>query len=182
MFKKNEKKSPVENIDKSETKEDNKETDLPKAEAINVEELKKESTENYNRLARCLADLDNYKKRAQIEKEQLLKFGNENLITEMLPAFDTLEKAIVTIEKETPDAASTKGLALALKILEDGLKKFGVAKIEALDKPFDPNFHEAIMQKESEGEANIVLEEVQKGYTLNGKLIRPAMVIVSKKN
>lgn len=145
-------------------------------------ESRGEIEEYKNRLARCLADLDNYKKRAQIEKEQLLNFGNENLIAEMLPAFDTLEKAIMTIEKENPEAASTKGLALAIKLLEDGLKKFGVEKIEAANKPFDPNFHEAIMQKESEGEANIVLEEVQKGYTLNGKLIRPAMVIVSKKN
>ncbi len=90
-----------------------------------------------------------------------------------------MEGAILA--SKSRDGEFIKGVSLVKKQLEDALKKFGVAEVRSIGLPYDPNIHEAILQKESDKPENIVLEEMQKGYTLNGRLIRPAMVIVSKK-
>ncbi len=144
-------------------------------------EIKKELEETKNRLLRCLADFDNFKKRAIVEKEQFIKFANENLIKELLPVVDNFGRAMAAANKIEGNDEMKTGLSLVKKQIEDVLKKHGAQAIEALGKPYDPNFHEAIMQKEDEGPEGIVLEEINKGYTLNKRLIRPAMVIVSKK-
>ncbi len=145
------------------------------------EELEKDKQiEDYkNKLLRALADFDNFKKRVAIEQDNFVQFANENLIKELLPALDNFERAFKTVKSHKDEFI--KGMALVKKQLEDGLKKFGVTEIESLGKPYDPNFHEAIIQKESDKPENTVIEEMQKGYTLNGRLIRPSMVIVSKK-
>ena len=141
-------------------------------------ELAKEEIETTkNRLLRALADFDNYKKRVAMEQDQLIKFGNEGLIKELLPSLDGLSKAM----ELSKDENLSKGIALVKRQMIDALYRFGLEEIPALGLPYDPNVHEAIMQKESKEPANMIIEEVQKGYTLYGRVLRPSMVIVSKK-
>ena len=150
-------------------------------EKSEVELLQEQLEETKNRLLRALADFDNYKKRAAIEREQFVQFANEALITEVLPILDGFGRAMDAAAKIKVGAEMTKGLALIKRQLQDVLKKHGVLEIEALGKPYDANLHEAILQKEDKGSEGVILEEMQKGYTLHGRVIRPSMVIVSKK-
>lgn len=150
-------------------------------EKTEVELLKEQLEEQKNKLLRALADFDNYKKRMAIEREQFVQFANEALIIELLPVIDSLVRALLAAEKIKKSEEMIKGLALVKRQLEDALRKFGVAEIESIGKPYDPNLHEAILQKESSEPEGVVLEEMQKGYTLHGRAIRPSMVIVSKK-
>ena len=133
--------------------------------------------EQKNQLLRTLADFDNYKKFQTKDKENFVKFANETLIIDLLPVVDNFARAL-TAAKDNEEIK--KGLGLIKKQLEEALKKHGVVEIEALGKAYDPHCHEAILQKEHDGPENINIEEVQKGYTLRGKVIRPSMVIVSK--
>ena len=145
-------------------------------------ELLKEQVEEYkNKFLRALADFDNYKKRTALEREQFVQFANESLISELLPVIDGFVRAMDAAEKVKAGEEMIKGLALIKKQLEDILKKHGVEEIEAQGKAYDANVHEAIMQKEQEGPEGVIIEEVQKGYTLHKRVIRPSMVIVSKR-
>lgn len=156
-----------------EIKEVQKELPPEKTEA----ELLKEQIEEWkNKLLRTLADFDNYKKRVALEQDQFIKFANEGLIRELLPALDGLSKAV----ELSKDESITKGIALVKRQVMDALARFGVEEIDAVGKPYDANIHEAIMKKESKELSNTIIEEVQKGYTLHGRVIRPSMVIVSK--
>jgi len=146
-----------------------------------AELLKEQLAEQKNKLLRSLADFDNYKKRMALDKEQFVQFANEGIITELLPIVDGFGRAMDAANKMNAGEEMTKGLALIKKQLEDVLKKHGVLEIEALNKPYDANIHEAIMQKEHNGPEGVIIEEMQKGYTLHGRVIRPSMVIVSKK-
>lgn len=150
-------------------------------EKSEVELLKEQAEENKNKYLRALADFDNYKKRMTIEREQFVQFANETLISELLPVIDGFIRAMDAAEKAKAGQEIIKGLALIKKQFEDALKKHGVEEIEALGKAYDANVHEAIMQKEHEGPEGVIIEEMQKGYTLHGRVIRPSMVIVSKK-
>ena len=134
-----------------------------------------------NKYLRALADFDNFKKRMAVEKEQFAQFANEKLILELLPVVDGFDRATATIKQAKASAEVQDGLALIKKQLESVLKKHGAEEIDAKDKPFDPNFHHAVLQQEDDGPEDMVIEQAQKGYNLNGKLIRPAMVVVSKK-
>lgn len=135
--------------------------------------------EQKNKLLRSLADFDNYKKRTAIEQDSLIQYANENLILELLPAIDSFERALKMADKSEKDEL-LKGIALIKKQIEDSLKKFGIEEIQALGKLYDPTLHEAIMKKGSDKPEDTIIEEIQKGYTLRGKVIRPVMVIVSK--
>ena len=160
-----------------ELKEDASELPPEKTEA---ELLKEQLEEAKNKWLRALADFDNYKKRSQFEREQFVQFANENLIAELLPVIDGFKRAMDSTQKSRASEEMIKGLALIKRQLEDVLKKHGVEGIAALGKPYDANIHEAILQKEDPGPANVIIEEMQKGYTLHGRVIRPSMVIVSK--
>lgn len=146
-----------------------------------IELLKEQLEEQKNKFLRALADFDNYKKRTAIEREQFVQFANEALISSLLPIIDGFGRAMDAAGKITAAEEMIKGLALIKRQFEDVLKKHGVEEIEALGKPYDANIHEAILQKEHEGPEGIIIEEMQKGYTLHGRVIRPSMVIVSKK-
>ena len=150
-------------------------------EKSETELLKEGLEETKNRYLRALADFDNYKKRAQIEREQFVQFANESLITDILPILDGFGRAMEAAKKIKAGEEMMKGLALIKKQLEDVLMKHGILEIEALGMPYDPNIHEAILQKEHAGPEGVIIEEMQKGYTLHGRVIRPSMVIVSKK-
>jgi molecular chaperone GrpE len=154
--------------------------ELP-AQKSETELLKEQMAEQKNQLLRALADFDNYKKRVAIEREQFIQFANESIISEILPVIDGFSRAMDAAEKIKAGEDMTKGLALIKRQLEDVLKKHGVEEIEAAGKPYDANLHEAILQKEHDGPEGIIIEEMQKGYSLHGRVIRPSMVIVSKK-
>jgi len=151
--------------------------------AKRLEEKEKEATANYDRYLRAAADLDNYKKRMAREHADLVKYGNEKLIKDLMPILDSLDRAL----KQTNDAsAEVQAFSDGLKLIEAQfmacLQKHGVEKIEARGKDFDPNLHQAVMMIESEDfEDNKVIEEFETGYLLNGRLLKPAKVSVSKR-
>jgi molecular chaperone GrpE len=146
-----------------------------------LEEKEKEAKENFDRLLRTAADLENYKKRVAREKEEWTKFANEDLIKQILPFIDNLERAINHAEKVNDTGVMVEGVRLTVQQLLQALGKFGVSAIESVGKPFDPAMHEAIFVVETDKhEPNQVVEELQKGYLLYDRLLRPATVSVSK--
>jgi molecular chaperone GrpE len=141
-----------------------------------------EAEENYNRLLRVSAEFENYKKRTARETTEFKKFANQSLLRELLPIIDNLELAIKAAA-ETPDgkdACLLDGVALTRKEILKVFENFHVEPIDALGKPFDPNFHEAVMREESdEHPENTVVNELQKGYLMYDRLLRPSMVVVA---
>lgn len=140
----------------------------------------KEARENYDRYLRAAAELDNYRKRAARDRADIIKYGKEDLIKDILPFLDSLDRALE--HKDTQDAQAFRdGVALIQEQLLCCLKKHGVERIESVGADFDPNVHEALMQMESpDHEDNQVVSEMEKGYLLNGRLIRPSRVCVCK--
>jgi molecular chaperone GrpE len=139
-----------------------------------------EALANWDKFVRERADLENYRKRVQREKEELLKYGNESLILEILPVIDNMERALSHASEE-PHVAVIEGIRLTHAMLLSALKKFGVTPIETTPGcAFDPAFHQAMHQVESmELPPNTVVEELQKGYLINDRLLRAAMVSVA---
>ncbi|WP_217557993.1 nucleotide exchange factor GrpE [Paenibacillus sp. GbtcB18] len=155
----------------------------PEAEgATNAEldELRKAAEDSQQRLLRAQADFDNFRRRTRQEKEEFAKYASLKLIEQMLPVIDNFDRALVS-SRETQDfEALTKGIEMVYRQLEQVMTQEGLTPIEAVGQPFNPEFHQAIMQVESdEHEEGIVVEEVQKGYMLKDKVIRPSMVKVS---
>ena len=143
--------------------------------------LKASSDRNFDLYVRCQAEMENMKKRFQRDKEEWVKFANESLIKELLPVMDNLEKAISHSRDEGSLDALREGVELTLKGLRDTLDRAGLKEVKAMGEVFDPNFHEAVCQLEDAcAKSGTVLQEFQKGYLLNQRLIRPAMVAVSK--
>ena len=135
--------------------------------------------EEHERVLRAAADLDNQKKRAQREKEEGLKFGLEKFIKEFLLVADDLDRALG--HAEVADKASlVTGVKMVAKQLESVLAKNGVESFSAKGQAFDPRVHEAMSAVESDGPANMVHEEMMRGYTLHGRLIRAAVVSVTR--
>ena len=128
-----------------------------------------------------IAEMVNTLRRKDEETNRLLKYSNESLITELLPVIDNFERAL-NVDATSNDVESyQKGMTMIYNSLKNILEKFEVKEIEAIDKEFDPSYHQAVMQEEKEGtKENIVIEVLQKGYTYKDKVIRPAMVKVSK--
>jgi molecular chaperone GrpE len=140
-----------------------------------------EAAGNWDRFVRERADLENYRKRAQREKEEILKYGNESFIMEILPVLDNMERALGHASEES-QMAVIEGVRLTHGMLLSALKKFGVIPIEVENgSPFDSAVHQAMGQVESaDQEANTIVEVYQKGYMLNERLLRPVMVVVAK--
>ena len=133
------------------------------------------------RLLRLQAEFENYRKRMAREKAEFLKFANEGLILQFLPVLDNLERAIASARAEAGSTPLIEGIEMIARLFRSTLEKLGVKPMEVLGQPFDPGFHQAVAQVESSrAEANLVVEEVQKGYLLEGRVIRPAMVKVSR--
>jgi molecular chaperone GrpE len=146
-----------------------------------LEEKEKELNEHHDRLLRLAADFDNYKKRAAKEKEDWAKFANEDLIRGILPFIDNLERAVNHAEKVVDTGVLIEGVRLTLQQILQTLNKFGLSSFQSVGKPFDPTVHEAMLVVETDKqEPNQVVEEFQKGYLLNDRLLRPATVSVSK--
>ncbi len=176
-----------ENLQNKGEAESQKEKEIPlekmkKSQLIGkIEEIQKSVQENFDLYLRSQAEMENIKKRFQKEKEDLIKYSNESLIKQLLQVVDSLEKGVAHSQDENSVDALREGLELTLKGLLDTLKKAGIETVEALGETFDPNYHEAVLEQEDENvESGKIVQEFQKGYVLNNRLIRPAMVIVSK--
>jgi molecular chaperone GrpE len=138
-----------------------------------------EARENWDRFVRERADLENYRKRANREKEELLNYCTKNLIEEILPVVDNLERAL-THASEDDLSAVVEGVRMTHGMLLAALKKFGVTPVEAVGSIFNPDFHQAMTQiPTDEVPPNTIVDELQKGYMLKERLLRPAMVTVS---
>ena len=149
--------------------------------AARLEKAEKEAAENYDRYLRAVAELENYKKRSVREKADTIRYGTENLLRDILPLMDSIDRAMVHACNSDDFEAFRKGLDMLRQQLISCLAKHGVEQIEAVGKEFDPNFHEAMMQVEGEKERhNTVAEEFETGYLLNGRLLRPSKVSVLK--
>jgi molecular chaperone GrpE len=137
--------------------------------------------EDHDRALRAQADLENYRKRAQKEKEEVQKFGSERLLRDLLPVMDNLDRALEAAVR-TPDLDSfQKGVAMTRKAFEDSLGRHGVKSFSAKGQPFDPRLHEAIQQVETaDMPPGHVVQEVVRGFTLNERLVRPALVVVAR--
>jgi molecular chaperone GrpE len=152
--------------------------------AEKLKSKEQEAQENYDRLLRVSAEFENYKKRASREMEEFRKFSNQSLIKEMLSVVDNLELAMnSTNGHETIDKGLLDGLEMTHKEILKVFEKFNVKPISAIGQPFDPTFHEAVMQEDSDEHAdNTVINELQKGYLIHDRLLRPSMVVVGKSN
>jgi molecular chaperone GrpE len=148
---------------------------------LKFRELEDQVGQAEERALRTAADAENFKKRLQREKEEQARYANETLVRELLPVIDNLERALQHSAIAPNQEGLLEGLNMTLKGFLDTLARFGCTALEAIGKTFDPNFHEAVSQEESSKvEPNTVLKELQKGYMLKERLLRPAMVIVSK--
>jgi len=146
-----------------------------------IKDFQGESKNNYDLFLRSQAEMENIKKRNKKEKGEWIKYSNEILIKELLSVVDNLENALSHSQNENSLNALKEGVELTLKGLIDILKKSGLEEVKAESEHFDPCFHQAVTELENEDvEAGIITNELQKGYSLNQRLIRPAMVVVSK--
>lgn len=141
-----------------------------------------EAKENWDKLLRERADLENYRKRASREKEELLNYGIKSLIEEVLPVVDNLERALDHANEDGLPALM-EGVKMTHTLLLTALKKFGVCAVEGTcGTLFDPAFHQAMSQIETDEQpGNTIVQEFQKGYLLKERLLRPSMVSVAKK-
>lgn len=141
------------------------------------EELK----EKNNQLLRHVADVENFKKRLEKERNDLREFANESLIKDLLPVVDNLELAVSHAREQENTTALLEGVENVLKGFLQVITKYGVTAIESQGAAFDPAFHNAVMQQEDDSvEDQTVIQELQKGYLLKNRLLRPSMVMVAR--
>jgi len=154
---------------------------LSEAEYLKLKEDAQKGQENWDKLLRLQAEFENTRKRLDREKQEYLKFATEAVVLELLNIMDDLERTIELAQAKHEDLpAFLKGVEMILAHLYEMLKEHGVRPIEAKGRPFDPNFHEALMQaQDKDVPEHTVIEELQKGYLLNGRVIRTAKVKVA---
>ncbi len=146
-----------------------------------IEALRAEAGRNWDLYLRSQADLENYRRRAQREKEELSKFANEAILREILPVMDNLERALQHAANAQESGGLMQGVEMTLEQLRKVLEKFGVKVIDAEGQPFDPALHEAMGQVETnECPPNTVARVLQGGYLLNERLLRPSLVMIAK--
>ncbi|GGA32566.1 nucleotide exchange factor GrpE [Psychrobacillus lasiicapitis] len=143
--------------------------------------VKQQLEEEQNKAIRLRADFENYKRRVQLDKEADYKYRAQSVLSDILPVLDNFERALA-VETTSEEAASlAKGVEMVYRSLLDAVKKEGLDQIEAEGVPFDPNFHQAVMQeKDDTKDSGVVLQELQKGYKLKDRILRPAMVKVNE--
>jgi molecular chaperone GrpE len=151
-----------------------------------LKELKERAAkadENWERLLRTTADFDNFKKRAAREKQEAIKFANEGLIQKLVPILDTFDMALAAAQGVQGDGGQSlqTGVNMVFQQLKNVLTEAGLEEVDAARKPFDPNFHEAVSQRETtEAPEGQVIQQLRKGYKLRDRLLRPASVVVAK--
>lgn len=142
----------------------------------NLEEERERANKYLGNWQRSEADFSNYKKRAEQEKNEFTAFANSSLILNLLPVLDDLERALASLPPKLADLTWVEGIKLIHRKLKAVLESHGLTEVEAIGKPFDPNFHEAVAHVE--GDDGMVVNEIQKGYKLKNKLLRPTLVTV----
>lgn len=185
MAKKNEKNSTDEQPELSEAEVVSDQEVVPDIATDNLQQQLDQALEERQKLQeqllRTLAEMDNLRKRTLREKEEMGKFANENILREILPVVDNLERAVEHVEKAESTDGLLEGVRMTLTQFGQVLKRFGVEPIDAVGQPFDPSFHQAMGQLESQDHAvNTVVSELQKGYQLNERLLRPSFVLLAK--
>jgi molecular chaperone GrpE len=146
-----------------------------------IAELQKQADENYQRFLRVQADFENFRRRTNKEKAELAQYASAKLIEQLLPVIDNFERAIYVSKENKDFDAFAKGIEMIYQQTVQVLAQEGLKPIEAVGRPFNPDFHQAVMQVEKEGvEEGTVVEELQKGYMFKEKVLRPSMVKVSK--
>jgi molecular chaperone GrpE len=157
------------------------ETETPET-AHSLAAAKQEAADYYDRLLRLSAEFENYKKRSSRELTDFRKFANEQIIKDLLGVIDNLERALASAADQEGNAGSiAEGVELTLKEILKILERNGVTAIAAEGETFDPTYHQAVMQQETPDKPpNTVIQELQKGYLLHNRLLRPSMVAVSK--
>ncbi|HLD99982.1 MAG TPA: nucleotide exchange factor GrpE [Bdellovibrionota bacterium] len=143
-----------------------------------IQELELQLKEKDSKYLYLYAEFDNYKKRTLKERSDLIKFGWEPLARELLQVVDNLERASTHLAPGT-DKALVEGLGMVLSQLKSNLEKAGIQPVESLNRPFDPNYHEAVGQEPSEQTPGNIVREHNRGYMLHGRLLRPARVVIS---
>ena len=170
-------------LKKTETakKHKKKSHDLIKEMRAKLKAAQEESKETYDRFLRISAEFENYKKRSAREMDEFRKFANESLIKELLSVVDNLERAInSSSDARQANSGLVEGVNMTLKEMLKIFEKFNVRPVESLKKHFDPSFHQAVMTEETDDYTeHIVINELQKGYMMHDRLLRPAMVVVS---
>jgi molecular chaperone GrpE len=166
----------------SEAPEEEQAAESPEAIAKNAGEVAKliqEKDEYYDRLLRTQADFDNYRKRVQKEQANLLRYGAENALREILPVVDNLERAVDSARKHGEVNSHLEGIELILAQIREAMGRLGVKPIETVGEPFDPNKHDALIRVHApDAPEGAVVEEIRKGYYLHDKVLRPAQVTV----
>lgn len=138
--------------------------------------------ENWDRLLRVTADLDNYKKRAARERQEAISFANENILVKLVPVLDAFEMALTAANNDPAAKSLQTGIVMISNQLKSVLADAGLEEIDANGKAFDPNLHDAVSQQESaETPEGQVIRQIRKGYKFRNRLLRPAGVIVAKK-
>jgi len=147
-----------------------------------LERMKQEARHAQERYLRTLAEFENTKKRLHREKEEFVRYASETIVRGLLPIIDSLDQALVAVDRQSDPEAITKGVHLIYRQLLGLLEKEGVKRIPTVGEPFDPHKHEAVAQIDTTDGTpeETVVEEVQVGYTMHGRVIRPAIVKVAK--
>jgi len=153
-----------------------------KIEEVQEEEVKEEEEDFKSKFFYLAAEMENMKRRHEKDRENILKFGNERILSSLVSVLDDLDRSLEHAEKEDENFKDLiVGLEMVRKNLFEVLEKNGLETVESIGKEFDPNFHEAMAQQPAEGkEDGEIITEFQRGYILNGRLLRPAKVIVVK--
>lgn len=155
--------------------------DDPQALKVALEQERARSAEYLDNWRRAAADFSNFRKRSEKESGEMAKFANSVLIARLLPVLDDFDRAFHTVPEELRDLTWVDGVQLISRKLRAVLEAEGLKAIDALGKPFDPNFHEAVIHEETDkAEEGTVTGELQKGYTLGDRVLRPTMVKVAK--
>ena len=146
-----------------------------------IEQLRQQVEENRNLFLQARADVENIRKRAERDLQNAHKYALDKFVAELLPVKDSLEMGLAAIDERADISKLREGTELTLKMLAAAVAKFGVSEINPHGEKFNPEWHEAMaMQPSSEAEPNTVMQVIQKGYRLNDRLVRPAMVIVAQ--
>ncbi|RJP61131.1 MAG: nucleotide exchange factor GrpE [Candidatus Auribacter fodinae] len=159
-----------------------KEPDTVSVSKEDYEKLQK-TDEYFNQMLRIQAEFDNYRKRVNKEKIEFHKYANEKLLSEILPILDNFQRALKTLEEHVTQENHPffQGVEMIYKQMAQLMKQYDVQELETVGKPFDPRFHEAVQQIESADHPDsTVVTEISRGYMLNDRLLRPAIVVVSK--
>lgn len=150
--------------------------------AVKIEALEAKAQENWDHFVRTKAEMDNMRRRTERDLENAHKYALERFAQELLPVKDSLEMGVAAAQDEAADVAKLReGTEMTLRMLDSAMEKYHIKTIDPLDEPFNPELHQAMTMVEmADKEPNTVINVLQKGYTLNERLVRPAMVVVSK--